>query len=88
VSVERRILRYLLAHPAAADSAEGVRDWWLHETGEVSKAAVADALEGLIKRGWLVTRSNINGANIYAFNEEHADAVSRFVNLSGDCSDG
>jgi len=88
VSVECRILRYLLTHPAAADSAEGVRDWWLHETGDVSKAAVADALEGLIQRGWLVMRSNINGANIYAFNEGQADAVSRFLNRARDCSDG
>lgn len=88
VSVECRILRYLLAHPAAADSAEGVRDWWLHDTGEVSNAVVADALEGLIKRGWLVMRGNINGTNIYAFNEENADAVSLFLDQAGDCSDG
>lgn len=88
MSVECRILRYLLAHPAAADSAEGVKDWWLHDTGEVSMAAVADALGRLIKRGWLVTRSNINGINIYAFNEENADAVSRFLDQAGDCPDG
>jgi hypothetical protein len=88
VSVECRILRYLLAHPAAADSAEGVRDWWLHGTGEVSKAEVADALEGLIKRGWLVMRGNINGTSIYAFNEENAGAVSRFLKRVGGCSDG
>lgn len=88
MSVERRILRYLLDHPAAADNAEGVRDWWLHEMGEVSKAAVADALDGLMKRGWLVMRSNSNGSTIYAFNENNAESVSRFLDQSGDCSNG
>jgi hypothetical protein len=84
----RCILRYLLEHPAAADKAEGVRDWWLHDMGDVSRAAVADALEELLKRGWLVVRVNIHGASTYAFNEKEARAVARFLAQPGDRHDG
>lgn len=88
MSVECRILRYLLDHPHAADNAEGVRDWWLHDTDDLTTAAVAVVLEGLLKRGWLVMRGNTHGTVIYALNENEVESVSRFLDQSGDCSDG
>jgi hypothetical protein len=51
-----RILRYLDEHPDAADTAEGVRVWWLLE--QVFKESIGDvqhALDQLVSQG-AVTR--------------------------------
>ena len=61
--VERQILLYLQGHPAAADSAEGVRHWWLQDMGELSQTVVEEALGELLKRGWLVSRGSIFARN-------------------------
>jgi hypothetical protein len=83
-SVERLVLRYLLRHPAAADSAEGVRLWWLRDAGEVSQAMLMAALEELLERGWLVTRGETPEMRIYSLNEGEREAVARFAAEPGD----
>jgi hypothetical protein len=46
------ILRYLRDHPDAADSAAGIRQWWLlPEDAEHSAAAVQAALDSLVAGG-------------------------------------
>jgi hypothetical protein len=50
------ILRYLSEHPDAADTAAGIRQWWLlHENEERSAKEVQEALDLLVARG-LITR--------------------------------
>lgn len=86
--VERQILHYLLDHPAAADSAEGVRHWWLRGAAEISQSMVRDVLEELHKRGWLVTRGDVPERRIYALNEHARDAVAIFAGVRGERQDG
>ena len=46
------ILRYLSDHPDAADTAAGIRQWWLpHGNDEYSAAAVQAALDLLVAQG-------------------------------------
>jgi hypothetical protein len=46
------ILRYLNEHPDAADTAAGIRQWWLPiEDRECSAAAVQAALDLLVAQG-------------------------------------
>ena len=46
------ILRYLNDHPDAADTAAGIRQWWLPlEDDELSTAAVQAALDLLVAQG-------------------------------------
>jgi hypothetical protein len=49
--VGERILHYLDAHPDAADTADGIREWWLrHEGVERSPADVQVALDQLVEQ--------------------------------------
>jgi hypothetical protein len=55
-SLAGQILRYLDEHPDAADTADGVRAWWLLEqVFKESVGDVQDALDLLVSRG-IVTR--------------------------------
>ena len=50
-----RILRYFDEHSTAADTAEGIRDWWLIE--QESRGSIGDveqALDLLVRRGVVV----------------------------------
>ncbi len=72
----------MLRNPAAADSVEGVRLWWLGEAGAVSHEMLRNAMDGLFERGWLVTRGDRPETRIYGLNERESEAVKRFVEES------
>ena len=58
--VAMEIGRYLRANPDAADSVEGVRQWWLtHENAKVALTVVHAALDSLISQG--VVRMRVLG---------------------------
>lgn len=82
--MERLVLRYLLRHPAAADSAQGVRLWWLRDAGEVSQAMLMAALEELLEKGWLVTRGETPETRIYSLNDREHKAIESFAAEPGD----
>jgi len=50
-----QILHYLVDHPDAADTVDGIRQWWLLEGEERSSAEVRAVLERLVERH-LITR--------------------------------
>jgi predicted GNAT superfamily acetyltransferase len=81
-AIERGVLRYLLRNPAAADSVEGVRLWWLGEAGAVSHEMLRNVMDGLFERGWLVTHGDRPETRIYCLNERESEAVKRFVEES------
>jgi hypothetical protein len=62
--LEDALERYCHAHPNAADSVEGVRQWWLTDP-DVPLAEVEAALEALVKRGLLDVRWLLDGTAIY-----------------------
>lgn len=62
----QRIQAYLLAHPNAADSLEGIAQWWFgEEEGVPNFGQVEDALNELIKSGVVQIRTNVDGTVIY-----------------------
>jgi hypothetical protein len=66
-NVAMEIGRYLHAHPDAADSAEGVRHWWLtHENAKVALTVVEAALGRLISQGVVRMRVLADGTRIYS----------------------
>ena len=58
------MLRYLGAHPDAADTLDGVAVWWL--SGKAPLAAVAQALETLVAKGLLQRRPSPDGKQLYS----------------------
>jgi len=60
------IQAYLALHPAAADSEQGVAQWWLPAVGvDVPVAHVHQALELLWKRGALERTTLPDGGSVY-----------------------
>ena len=50
--VDRAVLAYLEAHPSAADTLEGITDWWLEQRRvRYGVEIVSGALERLISSG-------------------------------------
>ena len=46
------VMAYLQAHPDAADSIDGIIDWWLPmQRFETARAAIEGALKGLVSQG-------------------------------------
>lgn len=66
VPLAQQILRYLVRHPAAKDTAEGVLTWWVRdERVGCDKAAVQAALDCLVVKGWLRERETKPSGRLY-----------------------
>ena len=60
------IERYVAQHPAAADSAAGIAQWWLPSMGvDASMDEVTEALEMLAESGVLKRTPLLGGQAIY-----------------------
>ena len=60
------ILQYLREHPEAADTAEGIRAWWLQEQGAGrSIGDVRVALEQMVERGLLTRIDRVGMSTVY-----------------------
>ena len=81
--ISKKILGYLLAHPAAADSTDGIRHWWLLNDDQAGEVTVRAALDALASREWLVAYGADVQSRIYALNELKIDAIRQFVDDSG-----
>lgn len=66
-SVAADIRRYIVSHPEAGDSVEGIHRWWLSgDAAQESRATVERALELLLGEGVLVRRRLPDGEALYA----------------------
>jgi hypothetical protein len=65
--VAREIKRYLAAHPDAADTIDGLMQWWLpHDCAALPRETVEQALALLVADGEIVSRTLVDGTVIYA----------------------
>jgi hypothetical protein len=78
----RDILRYLVEHPGATDTARGIAGWWV--TG-LDNRVVDMALDHLVNRGWLLARS-YGGPALYSLDREQLQEILRF--LGGEATNG
>ncbi len=83
VPLARQILRYLVSHPAAKDTAEGVLKWWLPEGRvEYDRAAVQEALDCLVAKGWLTERETRPSGRLYGLRRGCLREIRAFLAAS------
>lgn len=67
--VVREILRYLVKHPAAKDTLEGIARWWLdRQQVERSVEEVVHSVRLLVSRGLILERHRKTGRPYYQVN--------------------
>ena len=60
------ILKYLAAHPRAADTAAGIANWWLpRQRYEEEIQKVQQALDDLVERGLVAKTTLADGTILY-----------------------
>jgi hypothetical protein len=65
--LERSVRAYLATHPAAADSASGIRRWWLRD--DLACASITDletALKTIVATGALTEHRLLDGSVVYS----------------------
>jgi len=74
------ILRYLLRHPEAKDTREGIATWWLrqHEIEQAVQEIVA-GLDILLADHLVVEHRGLGLTPYYAVNADQRDAIARFL---------
>jgi len=78
--VNREILGYLLDHPDAKDTVDGVIKWWLPEDlVDRGKKTVQEVLEILVSRGWLTERNVTSSEKIYGMNKDRLEEIENFL---------
>ena len=81
----RGILRYLVAHPRAKDTIDGIEKWWLPKsTSPEKKRRIEETLNWLAVKGWLIARSSPQSETIYSLNENSLDEIRAFLEADTD----
>ena len=73
----RALLEYWMNHPAAKDTAAGIRDWWLRDVGDATCTEVQDVLEALVTQGWVMVRGQKK--RLYGMDPNAVETVERFL---------
>jgi hypothetical protein len=76
----REILRYLIDHPDAKDTIQGILQWWLPGGLVIwEEEDVREALELLVAKGWLTQRQTTPSQKIYGVNTEKLEEIKAFL---------
>lgn len=79
-NVSQEVLRYLLRHPNAQDTLEGISEWWLLEERIIQKyTEVQEALKKLIEQGFVLEKRMPNGRLIYCLNKDKKNLIKEFI---------
>ena len=73
------ILAYLVEHPEAQDTLEGIVEWWLLEQEiKFETARVKEALSDLIARGLILEKKGSNSQIHYRINQSKHKKIQEF----------
>jgi len=78
--VADKVLAYLVQHPQARDTMEGIVEWWLLE--QRIQCAIADveaALSDLVRKDFLITHQCADGRISYGLNREKEREIRRHL---------
>jgi hypothetical protein len=78
--IANEILAYLVKHPEAQDTLEGITEWWLLEQRiRYAVAEVDGALNKLVADGLLVIRQCADGRTYYGLNRAKEREIRRHL---------
>ena len=79
------ILGYLLSHPDAKDTVDGVEKWWLNGMEiSIDATAVRGSLDHLVKLGWLLSSERQGTGIVYGLNKDRRDRLRQFLERASD----
>lgn len=74
------ILRYVVAHPTAKDTIQGIEKWWLSKsTSRETRTRMEQHLSLLVAKGWLIGRGSPQSETIYSLNENGLAEINEFL---------
>ena len=74
--IGNEILAYLVDHPDARDTLEGIVEWWLLERQiKFQTARVKDALSDLVARGLILEKKGSNSQIHYRINQRKYEEI-------------
>jgi hypothetical protein len=78
--VTTAILRYLIEHPDAKDTASGIARWWLSpHHDEWKRDVIQTAIDGLVARGWLIRRETTPSHVVYGLDKQHLETITKLI---------
>ncbi|HEX9668975.1 MAG TPA: hypothetical protein VGC93_05770 [Thermoanaerobaculia bacterium] len=78
--VAHEILAYLMEHPDAQDTREGIADWWLLEQCIRRRCQEVDgAVKELVAAGFVTERIGADGRVRYQLNREKLTQIRKLV---------
>ena len=84
-----RILRYLLRHPNAQDTLEGIAEWWIMEEQIYQKyREVEEALKILVNQNLIVKTQYANSDILYSLNNDKKALIETIVEDNGKVESG
>ena len=80
--IGNEILAYLVAHPNAQDTLEGIVNWWLLEQAiKFQEAQVKKALAELVAKGLVIEQKGADSNIYYRVNQNRFEEVKKLVKL-------
>ena len=74
--ISNEILAYLVGHPGAQDTLEGIVEWWLLERAiKFQTARVKEALSELVDKGLIIEKKGSNSHIHYRLNQSKYEEI-------------
>ena len=80
--IGNEILAYLVDHPKAQDTLEGIVEWWLLERAiKFQEAQVKKALAELITKGLAIEQKGYDSTIHYRINQSRFEEIKKLIKL-------
>ena len=80
--IDNEILAYLVDHPNAQDTLEGIVDWWLLERAiKFQEAQVKKSLADLVAKGFVIKHKGMDSQINYRINQKKYEEIKKLVKL-------
>jgi hypothetical protein len=77
------ILQYLVEHPDAKDTSEGIYKWWLPDGHGWGREEIQAVLDLLTSKRWLTKRGTVPSKEFYGMNKDRLPEIRSFLQKFG-----